>query len=150
MNRVLELRPPRIAMALLALSTGLWYFSPQGTMLFIPYRLIASISITLGFVIMMWAWLLFKKSKTAVCPTGATSFIVTKGIYRFSRNPMYLGMVMMMAGASFLMGSLPAFFAPILFFLIIDKFFIPYEEEKLFATMEGDYAHYFDTTRRWI
>ena len=150
MNKIVKLRPPRIALVLLALSMGLWYFSPQGTMLFVPYGIIAGVVSVSGFVIMMWAWILFRRFGTAVCPTGATSTIVTKGIYRFSRNPMYLGMIMMLAGASFLMGSLPAFLAPLLFFLIIDKCFIPYEEEKLFATMEGDYTHYFDTRRRWL
>jgi protein-S-isoprenylcysteine O-methyltransferase Ste14 len=150
MNKILELRPPRIAMALLAFSIGLWYFSPYGTMFFVPYRLIAGVIITLGFAIMMWAWFLFKKFNTVVCPTGTTSTIVTKGVYKFSRNPMYLGMTMMLTGASFLMGSAPSFFAPVVFFLIIDKVFIPYEEEKLFATMQDKYSQYFEETRRWV
>ena len=150
MNRILELKPPRIAFVLLAFSIGLWYFSPYGTVLLIPNKLIASVIITLGFVIMMWAWFLFKKSNTVVCPTGTTSLIVTKGVYKFSRNPMYLGMTMMLTGASFLMGSVSSFLAPAAFFLIIDKFFIPYEEEKLFATMQDEYSQYFEETRRWI
>ena len=150
MNKILELRPPRIAMALLVFSIGLWYFSPYKTVLFVPYRIIASVIIILGFVIMMWAWMLFRQSRTAVCPTGTTSTIIIKGIYKFSRNPMYLGMTMMLTGASFLMGSAPSFFAPVVFFLIIDKVFIPYEEGKLFATMQEDYSPYFKETRRWI
>ena len=103
-----------------------------------------------GFIIMMWGWLLFRKVKTAICPTIRASALVTAGIFKISRNPMYLGMLMMLMGSSFLMGTIPSLFAPIAFFLIIDKVFIPYEEEKLVETFGAVYSDYAQKTRRWI
>jgi protein-S-isoprenylcysteine O-methyltransferase Ste14 len=150
MNKLLEFRPPRIAMALLAISIGLWYFSPPLTLFHMPYTLSGIISIVFGFTIMTWAWLQFKKTDTAVCPTSKTSLIVRNGAYRYSRNPMYLGMLAMLLGASFLMGTMHSMFAPTAFFLIIDKVFIPYEEDELLAQFGEGYSEYMRGTRRWV
>jgi protein-S-isoprenylcysteine O-methyltransferase Ste14 len=99
---------------------------------------------------MTWAWLQFRKSDTAVCPTSRTSRIVTNGAYKYSQNPMYLGMLFMLTGASFLMGTISSMFAPIGFFIIIDRVFIPYEEEKLLSDFGDVYSNYQMTTRRWL
>jgi protein-S-isoprenylcysteine O-methyltransferase Ste14 len=144
------MRPPRIAMGLLFLTMGLWHFSPQNTVLHLHYKLIGSICIIGGFVVMMWGWLLFRKVKTAICPTGIPSALVAAGVFKISRNPMYLGMLMMLMGSAFLMGTIPSLFAPIAFFLIIDKVFIPYEEKKLVEVFGEDYSDYAKKTRRWI
>jgi protein-S-isoprenylcysteine O-methyltransferase Ste14 len=150
MSKLLSFRPPRIAIALMTISIGLWFFSPPQTLLHIPYKWIAGAGIIFGFTIMTWAWLQFRKSDTAVCPTAKSSLIVKHGVYKYSRNPMYLGMLIMLTGSSLLMGTIPAMFAPIGFFIIIDKVFVPYEEEKL-QTFFGDvYSTYIAQTRRWI
>jgi protein-S-isoprenylcysteine O-methyltransferase Ste14 len=150
MSRLLSYRPPRIAIVLMTISIGLWFFSPPQTLLHIPYILIASIGIILGFTVITWAWLQFRKSDTAVCPTSRTSRIVTNGVYKYSQNPMYLGMLFMLTGASLLMGTIPTMFAPIGFFIIIDRVFIPYEEEKLLSAFGDVYSNYQMVTRRWL
>jgi protein-S-isoprenylcysteine O-methyltransferase Ste14 len=150
MSKLLSYRPPRIAIVLMTISIGLWSFSPPQTLLHIPYQLIAGVSIVFGFTVMTWAWLQFRKSDTAVCPTSITSRIVTNGAYKYSQNPMYLGMLIMLTGASFLMGTIPSMLAPIGFFIIIDKVFIPYEEEKLLSDFGDVYSKYQMATRRWL
>jgi len=150
MSKLLSYRPPRIAIVLMTISIGLWSFSPPQTLLHIPYKLIAGVSIVLGFAVMTWAWLQFRKSDTAVCPTSITSRIVTNGAYKYSQNPMYLGMLIMLTGVSFLMGTIPSMLAPIGFFVIIDKVFIPYEEEKLLSDFGDVYSKYKMVTRRWL
>ena len=150
MKKLLKYRPPRIAALLLAVTTGIWFFSPPETVLYIPYKLIASVSIIFGFAVITWAWFQFRKSDTAVCPTSITSRIVTNGAYRYSQNPMYLGMLIMLTGASFFMGTIPSMFAPIGFFIIIDRVFIPYEEEKLLTDFGDVYSKYQMLTRIWL
>lgn len=150
MKRLLKYRPPRIALSLLAVSVALWYFTPPLTILYMPYKLIGTISIIFGFTVLTWAWLQFKKTKTAVSPTAKSSLIVTNGLYRYTRNPMYLGMLTILLGAAFLMGTIEAMVAPIAFFLIIDKVFIPFEEDKLLAQFGEVYAGYAGSVRRWI
>ena len=150
MSTLLSFRPPRIAIVLMTISIGLWFFSPPQTLLYIPYKWIAGVSIVIGFALMTWAWLQFRKSDTAVCPTSKSSLIVTNGVYKYSRNPMYLGMLIMLTGTSFLMGTIPSMFAPIGFFIIIDKVFVPYEEEKLLSAFGDVYSKYQMVTRRWL
>ena len=150
MSHVISYRPTRIAIALLAATTVLWHLSPPDTMVHMPYKLITTICIATGFTIMMAAWLQFKKSDVAICPTAETDLIVTNGLYRYSRNPMYLGMLLMLLGTSFFMGTIPAMLAPAVFFLMIDKIFIPYEEKDLLASFGDEYNEYIEGTRRWL
>jgi protein-S-isoprenylcysteine O-methyltransferase Ste14 len=150
MEKLLKYRPPRIAALLMVVTAATWSLTPSETILYIPYKLIGSIGIISGFTIMMWAWFQFQKTKTAVCPTSKTTTIVTNGAFRICRNPMYLGMLSMLTGIAFLMGDVQAFFAPAAFFIIMDKVFIPYEEEKLLQGFGKVYAEYIKRTRRWL
>jgi protein-S-isoprenylcysteine O-methyltransferase Ste14 len=150
MEKLLKYRPPRIAAFLMVFSAALWNFSPAETVLYIPYKLIGSISIISGFTIMMWAWFQFQKAKTAVCPTAKTTTIVVNGAYRICRNPMYLGMLFMLTGIAFFMDAVQSFFAPAAFVIIMDKVFIPYEEEKLLQEFGSLYVEYMKRTRRWL
>ena len=59
-------------------------------------------------------------------------------------------MLVMLTGASLMMGTIPAMFAPIGFFIIIDKVFIPFEEEKLRNSFGDVYSTYLTQTRRWV
>jgi protein-S-isoprenylcysteine O-methyltransferase Ste14 len=99
---------------------------------------------------MIMAWVQLKRSDTAICPTAKTSRIVIKGLYRYTRNPMYLGMLLVLLGASFIMGTIPSMLAPVVFFLIIDKVFVPYEEDKLQSSFGDFYNEYMVATRRWL
>ena len=98
----------------------------------------------------MLAWKYFQKEKAPICPTANTTKIITKGPYSISRNPMYLGMLFMLMGYSVLIGSIITFIAPLAFFFIIDRVFIPFEEEKLKKSIGKEYAYYCRKVRRWI
>lgn len=150
MEKLLKYKPPRIAAFLAAINVAIWYLSPAGTLLYLPYKLLGTIGLASGFTLLMWAWFQFQKAGTAVCPTGKTTFIVRDGAYRICRNPMYLGILLILSGIAFLMGNVQAFFAPAAFFIIMDKVFIPYEEEKLLQEFGYHYAEYKRQTRRWL
>ena len=150
MTNLITYRPPRIAIGLLAATAVLWHLSPPETIIYLPYKLIGTICITMGLAVLLIAWLQFKKANAAACPTAESTLIVTSGIYRYTRNPMYLGMLLMLLGAAFFMGTIPAMLGPIVFFLIIDKVFIPYEEKDLRSSFGNEYEEFLSTTRRWL
>lgn len=149
-SRLLFLRPPRLAIALMTIALGLHMLSPAGTVLFLPYRLLGSLSLAVGFGVMMWAWVLFTRSKTPICPTATATSIVERAPFSFTRNPMYLGMVMMLTGAAFLLGSAIAFTAPVAFFIIINDVFIPFEEQSMRRLFGEHYDLYQQRVRRWL
>jgi protein-S-isoprenylcysteine O-methyltransferase Ste14 len=149
-NRILEHRPPRIALLLLVFGGTLHLITPLGDR---PVLMSSSFAAALGlfgFGIMMWAWWQFKKRQLAICPTDHTEHLITDGIYRFSRNPMYLGMLTMLTGVATWFGTAPFFAAAAAFFLIIHLVFCPYEERKLLHTFGEDYSAYLVEVRRWF
>ena len=66
-------------------------------------------------------------------PTEIPTAMAADGPCRVTRNPMYLGLGLMLLGTAFLAGTRPMFLAPFAFFLIINSAFIPYEEAKMEA-----------------
>jgi protein-S-isoprenylcysteine O-methyltransferase Ste14 len=103
-----------------------------------------------GFAIMITAWWHFKTQSIAICPTEPTASLITSGIYRLTRNPMYLGLAIMLVGIALWMGTLPYYAAAAGFFLIIHSNFCPYEEAKLQRTFGNEYDQYKSRVRQWI
>ena len=93
---------------------------------------------------------LFKKLDTGIEPFSEATTLVTSGFYRFSRNPMYVGMLLMVSGFAFLMGSLGALLPLPVFALIIHKHFVLAEECVLEANFGQQYLDYKAQVRRWI
>jgi protein-S-isoprenylcysteine O-methyltransferase Ste14 len=92
----------------------------------------------------------FFRHKTTLIPGGVSSHLVTEGVYRFTRNPMYVGMTVVLAGAAMLFGSLTPWLLVPLFVLAIDRDVIPFEEAVLVAAFGEEYRHYQSRVRRWI
>lgn len=150
MGGLIRFRPPRIALTCLVAAAGLHVLSPNGTVLFLPYHLLGMLLVAVGFTVMMWAWTLFKKAKTAICIPTDAAMLIQDGPYRLTRNPMYLGMALMLCGAAFLFGSVIAFSAPAAFFITMNETFIPFEERNLGRLFEDSYLDYQRRVRRWL
>lgn len=76
--------------------------------------------------------------------------LVKKRTYTFSRNPMYLGFVILLLGVAALSGNILSFVSPVLFFAVTNWMFIPYEEEKMADEIGTAYLDYRNEVRRWI
>lgn len=103
-----------------------------------------------GTILLLGAAGLFKKIGTTIDPTKAPDQLVTTGIYKLSRNPMYLGMLLILIGAQFALNSLTGLILPISFFLIMNKIVIPREEQMVASSFGAEYQEYRMRTRRWI
>lgn len=79
-----------------------------------------------------------------------SSAIVTGGIYRFTRNPMYVGMTFIALGLGTLMASVGALIMILPAVLAIDRFVIAKEEAYLQRRFGSDYEAYCRTVRRWL
>lgn len=103
-----------------------------------------------GIITILLAANLFQKANTPLKPFKKPEKLVTTGIYRFTRNPMYLGMVIILTGLGIFLGSLSAFLVIPLFIWAIHTNFILHEEQLLLNTFGKDYADYLSRVRRWI
>lgn len=104
-----------------------------------------------GFALSLYASSIFSQEKTEILPTSPTNrVLITRGPFRFSRNPMYLGMVVALLGVALFFGSLPLFLVPVAHFLVLNFVFIPFEEEKMERQFGEQYRAYKVQVRRWL
>lgn len=148
-SKLLDFRPPRIAQFLVAVAVLLHWAIPLRLELFTSV-VVGALVIAIGFYTMMAGWWLFRKHRTVVCPTGTPSKLVVNGIYRITRNPMYLGMFIMLLGLAMIVGSIPFYAAAIAYLLVMEFVFCPYEEEKLLRLFGDEFLQYKSSVRRWL
>ncbi len=116
-------------------------------------RIVAVILAVVGIGIAVPALAGFSKAKTTVDPHGIdkASSLVTDGIYRFTRNPMYLGLLLILIGWGFWRGTLAgAVIGAIAFVAVITRLQIQPEERMLTDKFGADYEAFTQQTRRWI
>lgn len=141
------LRPPRIAMSLVAAAAALHLLFPFTILP--PSRSGGLLLGMAGFALMLRAWWLFREAGTPICPTDHASVLLTGDVYGFTRNPMYLGMLMIMLGFAIAFGTASFYVAAALLFAILDLVFCPFEEQRLRTAFPG-FAAYAARVRRWI
>ena len=93
---------------------------------------------------------MFKRAGTGIEPFDDATTLVRAGFYRYSRNPMYLGMFLMLSGVAFLMGSVGASLPVLAFAIIIRNNFVLGEERFLEASFGQQYIDYKSEVRRWF
>lgn len=106
----------------------------------------------LGLLLILPAAISFFKIKTTVDPRvpQKSKHLVISGCYRFSRNPMYLGMVLILVGLATLLGNIPCLGLVAIFILYLGHFQIRLEEQALLKQFGNDYLHYCQSVRRWL
>jgi protein-S-isoprenylcysteine O-methyltransferase Ste14 len=93
---------------------------------------------------------LFRRAGTSVIPFGRTTALVTTGVFRFTRNPMYLGLTLILSGTAWICGSLGAFLPLPLLVWVLEGGFIRSEERWLEDLFGADYRTYKERVRRWL
>lgn len=144
------IKPPYIAATLLFLSFLLDYLFPKFRFIYGDYRYIGILVLILGLSITFYSFYLFKKNKTPIIPGQKPTFIVMGGTYSFTRNPMYLGVTIGLFGVSVYIGNLLSMLLPIIFFIIMNFYFIPFEEKLMEQIFGKKYLDYKKKVRRWI
>jgi protein-S-isoprenylcysteine O-methyltransferase Ste14 len=142
--------PPTYFLASLALMAALAFALPIAPLLSWPWRAAGIVPIAAGVWLNLAADRAFKARGTTVKPFERSSALVTDGAFRLSRNPMYLGMVLILLGAALLLGCLTPFLVAAGFAAIIETRFIPAEERMLAETFGDAWTAYRKKTRRWV
>jgi protein-S-isoprenylcysteine O-methyltransferase Ste14 len=150
----LELKiPPLLVLAIAAFA--MWAIAraaPLWTLLY-PGRVLATtVLLILGFAVMLMGVLAFRRANTTVDPRfpEATSRVVSSGIYRVTRNPMYLGMLVVLIGWMAWLSNVGAAVVPLLFALYITRWQIVPEERALAEKFGAEYEGYRKSVRRWL
>jgi protein-S-isoprenylcysteine O-methyltransferase Ste14 len=150
----LELKVPPPVVGLIV-AGGMWLVSSQAPSLgfSLPWRIVPAIALGLGAVAFDLAGLVaFGKAKTTFNPIKpeTASALVTSGIYGLTRNPMYVALLLALAGwAVYLSHVLALVFLPV-YIVYMNRFQILPEERALSAKFGPEYAAYKQSVRRWL
>jgi protein-S-isoprenylcysteine O-methyltransferase Ste14 len=115
-----------------------------------PYTYLGIVVMLLGLGLNIEAARHFRQVGTGFQLQGGGAALVTSGPFHFSRNPMYLGMLIWLLGLAVLLGSLISFVFPLLFYLLVNTFVIPLEERHMEQLFGDEYHQFTQRTRRWL
>lgn len=104
----------------------------------------------IGFLFGVGAYLEFRKARTTLDPHGSVKALVKNGIYRFTRNPIYLGFAFMVIGFPLAYGSLWGAVAAPFFMTTLARLVIEKEEAYLEKKFKDEYTGYKSRVRRWL
>ena len=153
LTRPLELKIPPVALVLLS-GLVMWTLPPvAATGIFQPYQPWLSGAIALlGGGVCMAGLLAFRVARTTVDPMrpSAASSLVDGGIYRVTRNPMYLGFLLILLGWALHLATLAALIVLPVFAVYMTVFQIQPEERALRARFGPAFDTYMAQVRRWI
>jgi len=148
---VLKLPPPVWTFLYMVLAGAASWLYPWRALLELRLVWLGVALIAIGVGISGWAFSLFRRAGTEIDPTSETNkSLVVQGPFRFTRNPMYLGLVMVTLGVAFVAGSLPMFAVPALVFGTANRAHIPFEEAKMRRQFGAAFEQYTRQVRRWI
>ena len=151
---VLELKVPPVAVMLIAAAL-IWAVDASGAAPGFAFRgqnAAAAALAALGVGVTVFGLAAFSRARTTVNPLRPeeASKLVVKGVYRVTRNPMYLGFLLLLLAWAIFLGNLGAFLVIAVFVLYMNLFQIAPEERALAARFGAEFEEYKRRVRRWI
>jgi len=142
--------PPVLFLVALLLQVGLHLALPARYLVPPPWSYLGALLILFGVVVNVLADRQFKRARTAIHPFQTPSALVTEGVFRYTRNPMYVGLAAVLLGVAVALGSLTPFLVPPLFAMLVARRFISHEERALVEQFGEAYVAYARRVRRWV
>lgn len=145
-----NIHPPMVALLFIIIAYFLGRFAPLP---FTAPAILRNIGFTLtfiGFLLGVGAFIEFRKARTTLDPHGSVKQIVTSGVYRFTRNPIYLGFMLMVIGLPLNSGLYWGLLVSPFFAMTMSRLVIEREEAYLEKKFKDQYAAYTSRVRRWL
>ena len=146
----LKLYPPFVVLPFIALIILSAYYLLPPIQLFSFTTIIGSFIIVFALIIFIEASRSIKKHKTTIFPDGVPTFLVQEGIFKFSRNPIYLAMMILMIGISVVCQNIAGLVFPVIFYSWINNRWIFEEERNLKKAFGKKYLDYCTKVPRWF
>lgn len=153
MNRLELLIPPPLVTLLIGLM--MWVLAkmfPALNLAWLHSSVVAFAVALLGFAISLVSMVAFRRAHTTMDPKrpASASSLISSGIYRYSRNPMYLGVLLVLAGWAIYLGNVLSMLGLFVFIAYITRFQITPEERLLNQKFGVVFESYKNKVRRWL
>jgi len=142
--------PPTYLFTAIVVMVLLHFLFPIVEVVPYPWLLLGCVPLIFGITLNLIADKAFKQNHTTVKPFEESTSLITTGVFRLSRHPMYLGMVLILIGIAMLLGSLLSFLIIPVFAVLMDVIFIRAEENMLADKFGDTWQKYQAKVRRWI
>ena len=145
--------PPALALLMMLAVFSVHFIRPLVVFFHYPINFIALIPITIGAALNLLADKELR-AKGVILPSGEynanSEVLVSSGVYRFTRNPAYLGLVLIIAGLALWVGSLTPWLVVLLFAVILTQVYVKPEESRLKEQFGYRYEQYCKMVPRWF
>jgi|SRR5579871_3247171 len=145
-----RLLPPVLVLICIVLMIALRIVWPIAVIAPPPFNLLGLVLIVAGAALGASGSRLFMRVKTNLNTFKEPGKFVTEGPFKYTRNPIYLSMAVTLAGFWILFGVLSPVLCVLLFIVVANQWYIPYEEKLLAEKFGSEYASYKTRVRRWI
>ncbi len=145
-----KITPPTWLLIAILTMLALHFFLPLTTIVPTVWNLLGLIPLVAGIVLDFWADCAFHKVGTPVKPNLSPVTLVVYGAFQYTRNPMYLGFVLILIGVAALLGSASPWAVIPLFALLLNNLYIQQEEKRIAEKFGTVWEGYKSSVRRWI
>lgn len=142
--------PPTYLLIAIVSMVVLHFLAPLASLIPFPWNMLGLIPFVIGVGINMLADNAFKRVNTTVKPYETSTTLITDGVFRVTRNPMYVGFVLILFGIAIFIGSLSPYLIVLLFPIVMEKMFITVEEQMLEETFGKNWLDYKQKVKRWL
>ena len=150
MSRTRGPYPPIILLAGLLIQWGLYRWLPLAGVMASPWNRGGWVLVAAGVLVIVLPAGAFSRAGTTIKPFKESTSLVRDGLYRVTRNPMYVGMLAILVGVAVVSGSLSPFIVPVMFVPILNVRVIRHEEAMLEERFGDEYRDFKQSVRRWI
>ena len=150
MKRMTSVNPPRMALIAIIAMLPLHILVPLVTVFPTPVSYSGGVLVAAGAAMVVWSRRAFQAAKTPIVPFTESTALVRHGLYGWTRNPMYLGAVLLVSGVAVLFGSVSPLMVAVAYFAILQEGFIRHEERLLEHRFGDEYLSYRRSVRRWL
>lgn len=145
-----KIYPPTFFNTALVIMIILHFLMPIREIIAGYWKLIGIIPLLIGVSFNLIADKDLKSNNTTVKPDEESNVLITHGVFKISRNPMYIGMVLIQIGIALFLGTVSPYLIIVIFIFVMDKKFIRTEEVMLREKFGMVWNRYKESTRRWI
>lgn len=142
--------PPLVVLIGLGLMIALDMVMPEPSPVRSPWTGLGLAVALVGLSTTLVAAAQFRRKRANIQTFGAPTRLVSCGLFKLSRNPMYLGFVLLLAGVAAALGGGAPSVVPVAFFVLAQLWYIPFEERAMRDRFGDDYDRYRRQVRRWL
>lgn len=149
-NNMQKLIPPLFLFICVLIMITLHFIFPVQIIIRSPYNYLGIVILISGLTIAKKTGQLFSKMETEIHTFKKPEKLVTDVFFQYTRNPIYMSFVMILIGLNIVLGSLSPFALIIIFILVTNFWYIPFEERKMQEQFGQEYENYKKAVKRWI